>query len=277
MERDKENDAQGKVRQRFPEFVRDYFLQTCGLQSMAQKKVLELIHFAQQDSEKGEEVAHARIYLLHRLMGLRKNESDDIDNSVEGVSFLLSMTQELFPSWRYGAAFVKEFSAPSIQLPLEAVEFALDRIFVNKRYGGEVPELLMHYIRESANDVEKNKKKQVITKAQRPKQMSSTDHSTVDADFVLKACHDEFLKMEHESIDLLLAKYEEVDENGDGVLQFEEFSNFIAQIEPNYPSSEIAEMYNACAGDDDVIDRDEILQELSERGLLFNLRMTALD
>ena len=28
-------------------------------------------------------------------------------------------------------------------------------------------------------------------------------------------------------------------------------------------------------GDDDVIDRDEILQILTERGLLFNLRMTA--
>jgi hypothetical protein len=105
-------------------------------------------------------------------MGLREtSDNDEVVNGVEGVSFLLSVVQQLFPSWRYGSAFVKEFSATSISLPLDTVEYALERVFSDKKYGGEIPEALINIIRGSAKEVNQSKKKKVVTKASRPNQV----------------------------------------------------------------------------------------------------------
>jgi len=43
-------------------------------------------------------------------------------------------------------------SGTSQQLPLETVEFALERVFSSKKYGRDVPETLLLNIRELAND-----------------------------------------------------------------------------------------------------------------------------
>jgi len=43
-------------------------------------------------------------------------------------------------------------SGSSQTLPLETVEFALERVFASKKYGRAVPELLLLSIREAAND-----------------------------------------------------------------------------------------------------------------------------
>ena len=55
MNRDADHDAQGKPRQAFPEFMRDSFLQQFGMASVAKGKLLELIHFAHLEFEKGPE------------------------------------------------------------------------------------------------------------------------------------------------------------------------------------------------------------------------------
>lgn len=55
MNRDADHDAQGKPRQAFPEFVRDSFLQQFGMASVAKGKLLELLHFAHLEFEKGPE------------------------------------------------------------------------------------------------------------------------------------------------------------------------------------------------------------------------------
>ena len=55
MNRDADQDAQGKPRQAFPEFMRDSFLQQFGMASVAKGKLLELIHFAHLEFEKGPE------------------------------------------------------------------------------------------------------------------------------------------------------------------------------------------------------------------------------
>ena len=118
-----------------------------------------------------------------------------------------------------------------------------------------------------------NKLAQVKTKASRPKSMISDDTRMVDVDYVLLCCHDEFLSMEHACVEAVLNLYEEVDDNGDGVLQFDEFSNLLSRIDQTLDSEQIAEMYYECVGDDDVIDRDELLQIVVSKGLLFNLKM----
>jgi hypothetical protein len=76
------------------------------------------IHFCLHQAEKGRAAASSRVLLLHRFLGLRhpqtdeeerrkkEEEEDEIENSVEGVSFLLLLVQELFPSWRYGGTCV---------------------------------------------------------------------------------------------------------------------------------------------------------------------------
>ena len=278
MERDKESDAQQKQRQGFPEFVRDFFVQQSGLQSMAKKKLIDLLYFTMLENEKGSN-AHPRVQLFFRLVGLQEkgNTSEEVENSVECVSFLLLLVQEIFPSWRYGAAFIKEFGNIRHTLPLEPVEYALDRVFLSKKYGGKVPERLLTIIQQSADEVEKMQKKKVVTKASRPKQMMSDDIRSVDADFVLNECHQEFLKMEHQATDLLLVKYNEVDDNRDGVLQYAEFCNFISQIDPSMSQEEIMEMYQECVGDDDVIDRGELFALVTNRGLLFNLAVMNLE
>ena len=172
MKQDAEHDTHKRPRQGFPDFLRDTFLQNLGLQSVAKTKVSELVFFAQSELEKGQSKVHLRVLLLHRLMGLREtSDNDEVVNGVEGVSFLLSVVQQLFPSWRYGSAFVKEFSATSISLPLDTVEYALERVFSDKKYGGEIPEALINIIRGSAKEVNQSKKKKVVTKASRPNQV----------------------------------------------------------------------------------------------------------
>jgi len=271
MNRDADHDSQNKPRQGFAEFVRDSFLQQFGMASVAKSKLLELIHFAHLEYEKGPEQAHPRVLLLYRLMGLRES-TDDTDHGIEGLSFILHVVQELYPSWRYGAAFIKEFSGSSQTLPLETVEFALERVFASKKYGRAVPELLLLSIREAANDVNKTKKKQVNTKPSRPQKMISDDTREVDSDTVISLCHAEFLEMEKHCIDVLLKKYHEVDDNNDGVLQFEEFSSLISQIDPTMDAEGVAGLYYECVGEDDVIDSLELVTLVTERGLLFNLQ-----
>ena len=55
MNRDADHDSQNKPRQGFAEFVRDSFLQQFGMASVAKSKLLELIHFAHLEYEKGPE------------------------------------------------------------------------------------------------------------------------------------------------------------------------------------------------------------------------------
>ena len=249
MKHDSEHDAQKRPRQGFPEFTRDNFLQQMGLQSVAKSKLSDLIYFTQLEFEKGATKAHMRVRLLHRLLGLREHsEHDTIENSLEGVSFLLLLVQQLFPSGRYGAAFVKDFSVAMIELPLDTVEYALDLVFASKRYGGQIPENLLDVIRTSAAEAPKTKKKTVSQKSSRPKDMVSDDTRMVDVDFVLLTCHDEFLAMERHCIEELLRKYEEVDENHDGVLQYDEFSNLVNQIDSTMDPNDVAEMYFECVG-----------------------------
>ena len=55
MNRDADHDSQNKPRQGFAEFVRDSFLRQFGMASVAKSKLLELIHFAHLEYEKGPE------------------------------------------------------------------------------------------------------------------------------------------------------------------------------------------------------------------------------
>ena len=101
IDSDKEHDAQHKQRQGFPEFVRDSFVQQVGLQSVAKSKLAELVHFSHAEVEKGRASACGRVLLLHRFMGLQEKKEnsgeesadDDIENSIEGVSFILHLVQ----------------------------------------------------------------------------------------------------------------------------------------------------------------------------------------
>lgn len=71
MNRDADADEQHKARQAFPEFVRDSFLQQFGMASVAKSKLLELIHFAHLEYEKGPEQGDALLCIYVHADGMQ--------------------------------------------------------------------------------------------------------------------------------------------------------------------------------------------------------------
>lgn len=72
------------------------------------------------------------------------------ETSIDEANFVLSLIQELFPSWRYGSAFVKDFGQVTIQLQTKVVEYGLERLFSHKKYGGQVPLALSQKIKDNS-------------------------------------------------------------------------------------------------------------------------------
>lgn len=75
--------------------------------------------------------------------------------------------------------------------------------------------------------------------------------------------------MEIKSITTLMTLMNMYDQNGDGVLQFHEFSELLLKIDPSFTTQDVLEMYHECVGDDDVVDKDELLGLITDKGLRF--------
>lgn len=269
MDQDKQSDLHKRQRQTMQECVRDFFTQRYGLASVAKQKLAELIATVLAEASKKTK-PHTRIWLFHVLMGLAEQTSGQ-ETSIDECNFMLALIQELFPSWRYGSAFIKDFSQTQILLQLDVVEFTLERLFAAKKYGGVVPLVLLNKIRGAAFVANEPKKtKPGEKKGARQKALEAKEgDKLVDTDVVLELCHFQYREMEIKSITALMSMMADVDENGDGVLQFDEFADLLLKIDPMFTSQDVLEMYHECVGDDDVVDKDELMHLITERGLRF--------
>ena len=70
---------------------------------------------------------------------------------------------------------------------------------------------------------------------------------------------------------VLVQLFNMCDTNGDGVLQLDEFKDLIARIDRHVTYQDVLAMYHECVGDDDVIDKEELMWLISTRGLKFAL------
>lgn len=260
LELDKQSDMHRRARQSLPDYVRDFFTQQFGLPSVARSKLADLMEKLKKDVE-GKK-CHPRIRLFHNLIGL---DTMDSHPSQDQCTFVLSLIQELFPSWRYGQTFVRDFAQPEIKLPMAAVEFAVEKVLTQPKHGGVVPESLRKDI------VSKGYRSVMKGKGAGIKAPAGEEILMIDADEVLEICNYHFLELEIKSITALMNLFASCDTNGDGVLQYDEFAALIARIDQYVTQQDVMEMYNECVGDDDVIDKEELLGLISTRGLKFAL------
>ena len=80
--------------------------------------------------------------------------------------------------------------------------------------------------------------------------------------------------------ELTRATFAENDDNGDGVLSFDEFCIIIKKLAPDYAAEndrELVELFNSLAGDDGVLDADEFATVARERNLVPTIPTAFLD
>ncbi len=73
---------------------------------------------------------------------------------------------------------------------MAVVEYTLERLFASKKYGGQVPQALLHKIRSAAFVLNDPKPKGGTTKGARQKAVEDKEaEKLLDTDLVLEVCH----------------------------------------------------------------------------------------
>ncbi|GMG16089.1 unnamed protein product [Phytophthora fragariaefolia] len=92
----------------------------------------------------------------------------------------------------------------------------------------------------------------------------------LDIDMVLEKVMNYWFVLYEQQIQDIHSMFTIVDTNGDGTLDFQEFCELVAVLEPTMDRRDALALYNRAAGDDNVIDKDEFVQVMlaHQRGVI---------
>ncbi|KAL4118251.1 hypothetical protein PRIC2_010578 [Phytophthora ramorum] len=258
MFQDVQDDSSGKPRTNLAQFIMEMYVLHYGLKDLA---ISQLVFLDAAIRKNARESARVRTFGL--LTGSLDPESHAC--SVQGVDFFLLVVVIIF-----NAGVYKKGRKQAVTIAQNLKTFFGDGIFVSPKSVTVKHELVWQAI-DLAFSFTRNEPGGPLSQLKDEiRQRCSANGGGLDIDMVLeKVMNYWFVLYEHQIQDIH-SMFAMVDTNGDGTLDFQEFCELVAVLEPTMDRRDALALYNRAAGEDNVIDKDEFVQVMlaHQRGVI---------
>ncbi|KAE9333166.1 hypothetical protein PF008_g14590 [Phytophthora fragariae] len=258
MFQDVQDDSSGKPRTNLAQFIMEMYVLHYGLKDLA---VSQLIFLDAAIRKNARESARVRTFGL--LTGSLDPESHAC--SVQGVDFFLLVVVIIF-----NAGVYKKGRKQAVTIAQNLKTFFGDGIFVSPKSVTVKHELVCQAI-DLAFSFTRNEPGGPLSQLKDEiRQRCLANSGGLDVDLVLEKIMNYWFVLYEQQIQDIHNMFTMVDTNGDGTLDFQEFCELVAVLEPTMDRRDALALYNRAAGDDNVIDKDEFVQVMlaHQRGVI---------
>ena len=291
---DAAQDKRGKPRQTFPKFLRHYFIRQHGFKNVANQKIRELTSTARKLAssdvledgkfDAGEDTTGLRTLLFVSMLGQGAEDAWELPK----VNLFFWLVQALYTA-EFGAgennviagttssddfAMLKA-GALNQALP-QISDFAARRVLERAVPNQDTRSRILEVIDNSIDAVPSS----ALTITRRLEKNDRVIPLEPVLYLVMKFWQEAADEQAQAQDELTRATFAENDDNGDGVLSFDEFCIIIKKLAPDYAAEndrELVELFNSLAGDDGVLDADEFATVARERHLVPTIPTAFLD
>ncbi|KAF1793652.1 EF-Hand 1, calcium-binding site [Phytophthora cactorum] len=245
MFQDVQDDSSGKPRTNLAQFIMEMYVLHYGLKDLA---ISQLVFLDAAIRKNARESARVRTFGL--LTGSLDPESHAC--SVQGIDFFLLVVVIIFNVYKKGRK-------QAVTIAQNLKTFFGDGIFVSPKSVTVKHELVCQAI-----DLAFSQLKDEIH------QRCLANGGGLDIDMVLEKIMNYWFVLYEHQIQDIHNMFTIVDTNGDGTLDFQEFCELVAVLEPTMDRRDALALYNRAAGEDNVIDKDEFVQVMlaHQRGVI---------
>ncbi|KAG7393071.1 hypothetical protein PHYPSEUDO_012406 [Phytophthora pseudosyringae] len=258
MFQDVQDDSSGKPRANLAQFIMEMYVLHYGLKDLA---ISQLVFLDAAIRKNARESARVRTFGL--LTGSLDPESHAC--SVQGVDFFLLVVVIIF-----NAGVYKKGRKQAVTIAQNLKGFFGDGIFVSPKSVTVKHELVWQAI-DLAFSFTRNEPGGPLSQLKDEiRQRCSTNSGGLDIDMVLEKVMNYWFVLYEQQIQDIHSMFTMVDTNGDGTLDFQEFCELVAVLEPTMDRRDALALYNRAAGEDNIIDKDEFVQVMlaHQRGVI---------
>ncbi|KAL3658760.1 hypothetical protein V7S43_016129 [Phytophthora oleae] len=258
MFQDVQDDSSGKPRTNLAQFIMEMYVLHYGLKDLA---ISQLVFLDAAIRKNARESARVRTFGL--LTGSLDPESHAC--SVQGVDFFLLVVVIIF-----NAGVYKKGRKQAVTIAQNLKTFFGDGIFVSPKSVTVKHELVYQAI-DLAFSFTRNEPGGPLSQLKDEiRQRCSANGGGLDIDMVLEKIMNYWFVLYEHQIQDIHSMFAIVDTNGDGTLDFQEFCELVAVLEPTMDRRDALALYNRAAGEDNVIDKDEFVQVMlaHQRGVI---------
>ncbi|KAG3155370.1 hypothetical protein PC128_g22102 [Phytophthora cactorum] len=258
MFQDVQDDSSGKPRTNLAQFIMEMYVLHYGLKDLA---ISQLVFLDAAIRKNARESARVRTFGL--LTGSLDPESHAC--SVQGIDFFLLVVVIIF-----NAGVYKKGRKQAVTIAQSLKTFFGDGIFVSPKSVTVKHELVCQAI-DLAFSFTRNEPGGALSQLKDEiHQRCLANGGGLDIDMVLEKIMNYWFVLYEHQIQDIHNMFTIVDTNGDGTLDFQEFCELVAVLEPTMDRRDALALYNRAAGEDNVIDKDEFVQVMlaHQRGVI---------
>ncbi|KAJ8564149.1 hypothetical protein ON010_g7194 [Phytophthora cinnamomi] len=258
MFQDVQDDSSGKPRTNLAQFIMEMYVLHYGLKDLA---VSQLVFLDAAIRKNARESARVRTFGL--LTGSLDPESHAC--SVQGVDFFLLVVVIIF-----NAGVYKKGRKQAVAIAQNLKTFFGDGIFISPKSVTVKHELVCQAIDLAFSFTRNDPGGPLSQLKDEIRQRCLANSGGLDIDMVLEKIMNYWFVLYEQQIQDIHNMFTMVDTNGDGTLDFQEFCELVAVLEPTMDRRDALALYNRAAGEDNVIDKDEFVQVMlaHQRGII---------
>ncbi|KAF1781418.1 EF-Hand 1, calcium-binding site [Phytophthora cactorum] len=243
MFQDVQDDSSGKPRTNLAQFIMEMYVLHYGLKDLA---ISQLVFLDAAIRKNARESARVRTFGL-------------LTGSLDPESHACSSKASISSYCSISAGVYKKGRKQAVTIAQNLKTFFGDGIFVSPKSVTVKHELVCQAI-----DLAFSQLKDEIH------QRCLANGGGLDIDMVLEKIMNYWFVLYEHQIQDIHNMFTIVDTNGDGTLDFQEFCELVAVLEPTMDRRDALALYNRAAGEDNVIDKDEFVQVMlaHQRGVI---------
>ena len=253
---DRNADTLKEHRLEFSTFVVDYFLKKYGLRTRAENQLVIFIYSLRTHMD-----VSARVEAIFHLCSL-----GDRVLGAQSTETFLDCWSKLHA---YSDISFAESECEKVHLPCDAVERAIN-VVLSSRVRREVLQTCLQHLQQNVVELDVKERRALFSGRSSGYTQNSKFYML---DSVIGHLMNALLEEDHAEKELLSNLFTVADDNGDGVLTFEEFSNMVRRIDSTHSSQEILHLFKEALmrGTGDAILPEHFAEIMQRSGLARNM------